>query len=118
MHVPQPHLVKLNRGDLNISIECYGYGKPTPAVLWKRYGVPVAIVPEFNDSCGNDTVQVIRKGHPTDWNVITSLYLRTDGITYHDAGEFVCEGHNTAAGNSSERTSVEIVCKFYKESLK
>ena len=116
MFVPQPHLLKLNRGDRNISIECYGYGKPTPTVLWKRDGVTVAIVPEFNDSYGNDTIQVIRNSHRTLWNVMTLLYLRTNGVTYVHAGEFVCEAQNKASGNSSARQPVEIVCKLYKES--
>ena len=115
MYVPQPHLVKLYRGDRNISIDCYGYGKPAPTLLWKRNGVSVAIVPEFNDSYVNDTVQVIRKEHPRHWNVIASLYLRNNRVTYDDAGEFVCEAHNTAAGNTSARQPINIVCKLYKE---
>ena len=112
IYVPEPHVLKLENDWKNITIDCYGFGKPLPSVVWKRYGVGVKNVSTFSSSHLEEVVQVIRRHGLPPWNVASRLYLRTGGITYNESGNYTCEVFNGVGGNLSTERTIEVLCMY------
>ena len=92
-------------------MDCHGYGKPTPVVTWTRNGKNIATENNFTDY-RHKVVQ----GNPdssaeSPWNVTSRLYLRVDGVTLEDAGNYTCEVFNGVGGNISATDTLQVFCK-------
>jgi len=62
----------------------------------------------------NDAVfqRVVNKsGYP--WNVTSRLYVRLDGITYQEAGNYTCEVTNGVGNQGTVNATSEILCKYF-----
>ena len=98
------------RDDINITIECRGYGKPTPDISWKKNDQIVQIVKDFGSNYTQSVVQVVGSG--PSLNVTSRLYLRTAGVTYEEAGNYTCEVSNGVLVNQSSSATIEVLCKW------
>ena len=111
VYVPLPRVLMLYKNETNITVDCYGYGKPVPSVMWKRDGNPVKLVPYFTPNYEQEVVQdLFNTSSNSLWNITSLLYIRTGGITYSEAGNYTCETSN-AASHDSVTEEVELLCK-------
>ena len=111
--VEHPHTLTLTNATENVTIDCQGYGKPSPAVVWKKNGATIKKVPEFTERYSDQVVQVDDFAEPSQWNVTNRLYLRPAGVTYDEGGNYTCEVLNRTAGaNYSEEQTIEVLCRF------
>ena len=111
VYVPLPRVFKLYKNETNITVDCYGYGKPVPSVMWKRDGNPVKLVPYFTPNYEQEVVQdLFNTSSNSLWNITSRLYIRTGGVTYSEAGNYTCETSN-AASHDSVTEEVEVLCK-------
>ena len=108
--IPQPHTLKLKNDTTNITIDCHGYGKPMPAVVWKKDGREIKRVSVFSEAYSSQVVQVVNYSKPARWNVTNRLYLRTGGVTYAESGKYTCEVLERRGANYSEEQSIEVLC--------
>ena len=102
--------LKLFKHDKNITMDCRGFGKPTPKITWMRNNKNITTVENFTADYGDKVVQTIVAAR-SPWNVISRLYLRVDGVTYQDAGDYICEVFNGVGGNVSATDLLQIFCK-------
>ena len=110
VQVSPAHSLKLLKNDKNISVACFGYGKPRPSVLWKKGADEVPAVEKLNIS---EVVQIVSNtSSESPWNVTSYLYLRIGGVTYEDAGNYTCQVYNGVALNSSLNATVEVLCEY------
>ena len=112
MYVPQPQVLKLVKNEKNAMVDCYGYGKPLPSVVWKKDGVEVKNISVFSEAYNNQVVQVFDFSRSSSWNISSRLFLRTGGITYTEAGNYTCEVFNGVDTNHSEKGNIEVLCRF------
>ena len=112
VHIPKPHTLKLKNNTRNVTVECRGYGKPQPTVVWKKDGKEVKNISVFSEAYNNQVVQVVEYASSSQWNVTNRLYLRMGGITYNESGNYTCEVFNGVGANYSEEQSIEVLCKF------
>ena len=99
--------MKLLRDEKNITVECFGRGKPRPTITWKKDGTKISKNPS---EIRSGVVQVI--GNSSDaWNVSSVLYLRTGGVTYDDAGNYTCEVYNGVEKNETVESTIRVLCK-------
>lgn len=102
----------LKRGDKNINITCYGNGYPQPTVLWTKKGEET--IPQFSEFSPNYTDRVVQvvSSHVMSLldNVTSRLYLRTDGITYKEAGNYTCSANIEVGGKPAEKI-IEVLCE-------
>ena len=106
-------LLKLRKNVKNVTVDCYGYGKPLPSVTWGKDG---DIISQFSKVTRNDSDAVVQRvfntsGNP--WNVTSRLYVRVDGVTYQDAGSYTCEVSNGVGSQGSVNATTEILCKSF-----
>ena len=104
--------LNLFKYDKNVTVNCHGYGKPAPKVTWIRNKKEIPTIYNFTDKDRKEVVQAIfqpRKESP--WNVTSRLYLRLDGVTYQDAGNYTCEVFNGVGGNISASDTLQVFCK-------
>ena len=109
--IQKPHTLKLKNDTRNITVDCHGYGKPLPTVLWKKDNKTIKNVSDFSESYNDQVVQVLEYASSSQWNVTNRLYLRMGGITYNESGNYTCEVFNGVGTNYSEEQSIEVVCK-------
>jgi len=107
-----PQQLNLVKNMQNVTVDCYGYGKPAPRVIWTRNNKDIPTVYILTDEKRSNVVQKKfkpRVGSP--WNAGSRLYLRVDGVTYQDAGNYTCEVFNGVGGNISATNTLEVFCK-------
>lgn len=102
-----PQVLKLHRGEKNITVECFGRGKPRPTITWKKNGTE--ILKTANETRSN-VVQILSKSSDI-WNVSSVLYLRLAGVTYDEAGNYTCELYNGVDQNKTVESSISVLCK-------
>ena len=95
-----------------MTVECHGYGKPLPSVVWRKDGKEVQKIATFSEAYANQVVQVLKQTNAAPWNFTSRLYLRTGGITYNESGNYTCEVFNGVGTNYSEQQSIEILCEY------
>ena len=111
IYVQLPLVRSFVPGESNLTIDCYGNGKPQPNVTWYYNGKPVRIVNQVYPSYTSDVVQVIWTDISDKiQNVSSRLYLRPSGIRLNDAGNYTCKAWN--AVNGSDEKTVEVLCRF------
>ena len=111
--VDPPHTLTLTNATENVTIDCQGYGKPSPAVVWKKNGATIKKVPVFSERYSDQVVQVVDFAEPSQWNVTNRLYLRPAGVTYDESGNYTCQVLNRTAGaNYSEEQTIEVLCRL------
>ena len=113
LYIPKPHVLKLLKQTENVTIDCYGYGKPLPSVVWKKDGVEVKNISVFSEAYNNQVVQVFDFSRSSSWNISSRLFLRTGGITYSEAGNYTCEVFNGVDTNHSEQGNIEVLCMYF-----
>lgn len=106
-------VLKLRQNAKNVTIDCYGYGKPRPSVTWRK---GVAIIPLVPVVTANNSDVVFQRvvnmsGYP--WNVTSRLYVRLDGMTYQEAGNYACEVSNGVGNQGTVNATSEILCKYF-----
>jgi len=106
-------VLKLRQNAKNVTIDCYGYGKPRPSVTWRK---GVAIIPLVPVVTANNSDVVFQRvvnmsGYP--WNVTSRLYVRLDGMTYQEAGSYTCEVSNGVGNQGTVNATSEILCKYF-----
>ena len=108
VQVSPAHSLKLLKNDKNISVDCFGYGKPRPSVRWKKGADEVPTAEKLNI---NKVVQIVSNtSSESPWNVSSRLFLRTGGITYAEAGNYTCEVFNGVDRNHPEKQNIEVLC--------
>ena len=110
--IPPPQELNLVKNLQNVTADCYGYGKPAPKVIWIHNNKDIPTVPSLTDETRGNVVQMEfepRAGSP--WNAGSRLYLRADGVTYQDAGNYTCEVFNGVGGNISATDTLQVFCK-------
>lgn len=112
VYVEPPLIRAFVQGQLNQTINCYGNGHPKPTIQWFYNGSPIPKVEHVYPNHTSDVVQVTWSS-ATDKlkNVSSLLYLRADGITLKDAGNYTCKAWNGVSGQAEE--TVEILCKLF-----
>ena len=105
-------ILRLRRNAKNVTIDCYGYGKPTPSVTWRKDADVIPHVPMVTANDSDAVVQRVFNTSGNPWNVTSRLYVRLDGITYQEAGNYTCEVTNGVGSQGSVNASTEILCKF------
>lgn len=104
--------LKLLKYDKYITVDCHGYGKPTPKITWMRNNKSILTVKNFTADYGDKVVQAIfEPSEASPWNVTSRLYLRVNGVKYQDAGNYTCEVFNGVGTNISATDTVEVLCK-------
>lgn len=109
-------LLVLRRQDTNTTADCYGYGKPSPIVTWFRYGVQVPLVNDAKISNNSERVfQILTSGGnaSSQWNASSRLYIAPRGVTYLEAGTYVCQVQNSVQRNITVNESVDVACKYW-----
>ena len=110
--IPPPRELNLLKYTQNITANCYGYGKPAPRVTWTRNNKDIPIVNSLSEENRSKVVQwefEVLSGSP--WNAGSRLYLRMDGVTYQDAGNYTCEVFNGVGGNISATDTLQVFCE-------
>ena len=110
--VPPPLTLRLAANATNITLDCYGYGKPTPDVKWKKDGRIVQVVSHIESGHAHSVVQVVSGSRAFPWNVTSRLYMRTAGVTYADAGNYTCEANNSVPEHRSANRTIEVLCEW------
>ena len=108
-------LLVVRRQQKNTTVDCYGYGKPSPIVIWLRHGVQVPLLSDSKVSNNSDRVfQVITSGGngSSRWNASSRLYIVPRGVTYQEAGEYVCQVQNSAQRNMAINETVNVACEY------
>jgi len=105
--VPGPQVLKLHRGDKNLTVVCFGRGKPRPKITWKKNGMDVL---RASYDTRSSVVQIVSKGSDV-WNVSSVLYLRTGGAMYSEAGNYSCEVYNGVGQNATAESIITVLCK-------
>ena len=113
VYIPKPHVLKLLNQTKDVKVDCYGYGKPLPSVMWKKDGVEVKNISVFSEAYNNQVVQVFDFSRSSSWNISSRLFLRTGGITYTEAGNYTCEVFNGVDTNHSEQQNIEVLCTYF-----
>ena len=104
--------LKLLKYEKNVTADCHGYGKPKPDVKWTRNDTDVSIVNKFTVEYRNQVVQaILEPSKESPWNVTSRLYLRVDGVTYQDAGNYTCKVFNGVGGNDSLKDTLQVFCE-------
>lgn len=62
-----------------------------------------------NDKVNNVAQIVSISSDP--WNISSVLYLRVDGVTYNEAGNYTCEVYNGVDENKTVETTIRVTCK-------
>ena len=102
--------------DTDVTILCTGKSYPTPDVIWKKNGTEIQL--RQNSTGANDSVyQIIT---PSGWDnksnvyleVMSTLFLRPNGIEYKDHGNYTCEVLNKNESSSPVTKTVEVQCKY------
>ena len=102
----------LRRNERNVTVDCYGYGKPLPIVTWRKGNESIRRRNSTLTTNGrNGVMQMSFNTSGRPWNITTRLYLRTNGITYEEAGNYSCEVFNGVGGNVSTDGTVRVFCK-------
>ena len=111
--VPPPRELKLLKYQPNITADCYGYGKPAPSVKWTRNNTSIPTVDNLTPLNRSNVVQMkVEPMAGSPWNSGSRLYLRVDGVTYQDAGNYTCEVFNGVGGNISATDMLQVFCKL------
>jgi len=108
-------LLVLRRQETNTSADCYVYGKPSPIVTWLRHGVQVPLVNDEKISNNSKRVfQILTSGGnaSSKWNASSRLYIAPRGVTYEEAGTYVCQVQNSVQRNITVNESVGVACKY------
>lgn len=105
---PLPRVYKQKQP--NVYIDCYGNGYPRPSVSWSINNTVIPIIPYMTSDYSTSTVQLVNQNisHPMD-NVTSRVYLRKEGLTLKEAGNYSCSAVN-GIDSPSVRT-VEVLCK-------
>jgi len=104
--------MNLFKYDKNVTVDCYGYGKPLPKITWIRHKTEIPTVYNFTDKDRKKVVQeIFQSSKESPWKVTSRLYLRLDGVTYQDAGNYTCEVFNGVGGNISASDTLQVFCK-------
>ena len=64
---------------------------------------------------GNNSDRVVQLSFNTSgvpWNVTSRLYLRTDGVTYQEAGNYTCKVSNGVGDEGIVNATTEVLCEF------
>ena len=107
VHQSQATLI-LRQNAKNVTIDCYGYGKPLPVVTWRKGVDVIPRVSAFTMNSSDQVVQMLFNASGGPWNITSRLYLRSSGVTYQEAGNYTCEVSN-GVGNGSVTT--DVLCK-------
>lgn len=105
--IPDPQVLKLHRGDKNLSVACFGRGKPRPKITWKKNGIDVF---RASHDTRSGVLQIVSNSSDV-WNVSSVLYLRTGGVTYSEAGNYTCEVYNGVDQNETVGSIITVLCK-------
>lgn len=78
-------------------------------VTWKK---GIRVIPRVSAVTVNSSDQVLQvlfniSGAP--WNITSRLYLRSNGVTYQEAGNYTCEVSN-GVGIGSVKGTTEVLC--------
>ena len=104
--------LNLLKHEKNVTAYCQGYGKPRPDVKWLRNGKEVKKAKKSMNDYRNEVVQAtLGPTKESPWNVTSRLYLRVDGVTYPDAGNYTCEVFNGVGSNDSLKETLQVFCK-------
>ena len=107
-----PRTLKLKSGAKNVTVDCHGYGKPLPTVLWCKDGRKIKNVSAFSEMYNDQVVQVMHYTGASKWNITSRLYLHTRGISYNESGNYTCEVFNGVGANYSEEESIAVLCAY------
>ena len=108
----------MNENDTKVIIQCEGKSYPAPSVVWKRNGTKIYL-PKNSSVASNDSIYQIEtlpgpNGQLNVPVVISTLYLRPNGIKYEDHGNYTCEVLNNDETDVPRSETVEIQCKYEK----
>ena len=98
----------------NSTAYCYGYGKPGPVVTWLRLGVEVPLLGNVKAVNNGSRVfqDVTSSGNgSSQWNASSRLYLAPSGLSYQEAGIYVCKVTNSVDRNITINDTVNLACK-------
>ena len=56
-------------------------------------------------------VQMLFNTTDAPWNVTSRLYLRSNGVTYQEAGNYTCEVSNGVGIHGSVNATTEVLCE-------
>jgi len=103
----------LRKNTRNVTVDCYGYGKPLPQVTWMK---GADIIPWVSAVAGNYSDMVVQMSFNTTaapWNVTSRLYLRSDGVTYREAGNYICHVTNGVRIRGTVNGTTEVLCEYH-----
>ena len=107
-----PAVLILRQNERDVTADCYGYGKPLPVVTWRRGYEIVPHVSFLTPNGSNKVMQMSFNTSGTSWNITTRLYLRTNGITYKEAGNYSCMVFSGVGSRESVNKTLEVLCKI------
>lgn len=97
--LPPPKVHRLSLGERNVSFICFGQGYPMPSIVWKKDG--------------NLTEYPIVTTNLSAINSSKRLEIRSDGVTYQEAGNYTCEVYNGADGLAAVFDTLEVICEYF-----
>lgn len=103
----------LRKNARNVTVDCYGYGKPLPQVAWMK---GADIIPRVSAVTGNNNDKVVQMSFNTTgapWNVTSRLSLRSDGVTYREAGNYTCHVTNGVGIRGTVNATTEVLCEYF-----
>ena len=104
-------ILNLQRNEKNITIDCFGYGKPLPSVAWRKGGDTIPQIFLNTANYSDVVVQKVLNTSGDPWNVTSRLYVRLSGVTYQESGNYTCEVSNGVGSQGSVNATTEILCK-------
>ena len=103
-------MLRLEKGQKNTTVDCFGYAKPAPTVKWKKGDTYVSLM-SMNSSRNEVVQQIYNTTSSSPWNVTSRLYLSISGATFTEEGNYTCEVYNVLGANYTVNQTIEVACK-------
>ena len=103
-------MLRLEKGQKNTTVDCFGYAKPAPTVRWKKGAMYVSLM-SMNSIRDQVVQQIYNTTSSSPWNVTSRLYLSISGATFTEGGNYTCEVYNALGADHTVNQTIEVACK-------